>query len=67
MPFSEKARRGDFLFYTAIDSILPNPFTSHKELIPSKGYESLTDVAIYPQRFSKSHYVAAFMGKEKVS
>ena len=36
LPFSQKARNGDFLFYSATsDTVLPNPFTSVDEFIPA--------------------------------
>ena len=35
MPFSQKARDGDFIFYSALnDSILQNPFTSVDDVMP---------------------------------
>ena len=56
MPFMPEARNGDFLFYEAIDSVLPNPFSSIKDMIPSNRLEILTDIATYPYCFSSLHY-----------
>ena len=57
LPFSQRLRDGDFLFYTALnDSILPNPLTSVKDLIPTNYLERLTDFTVYPSCFSLSHY-----------
>ena len=36
LPFYSEARNGDFRFYTPIDSILPNPFTSVIDLKPNQ-------------------------------
>ena len=35
LPFSPRARDGDFLFYNAIDTILPSPFNSIDDIIPT--------------------------------
>ena len=67
MPFSEKARDGDFLFYSTIDSFLPSPFSSINHLIPENRLEVLTDVAIYPRRISKFHYAVDSMDDGKIT
>ena len=35
LPFSQESRNADFWFYTPIDSIFPEPFTSIDDLIPA--------------------------------
>ena len=57
LPFSQKLRDGDFLFYTALsNSILPNPLTSINDLIPTNYLEYVTDFTVYPSCLSLSHY-----------
>ena len=56
LPFLQKARQGDFLFYDAIDSVLPNPFTSVYDLLPKNRAEVLKEFAVYPSHYSSSHH-----------
>ena len=35
LPFSTKAKYGDFLSYTTFDSVFPNPFATAYDLIPA--------------------------------
>jgi hypothetical protein len=67
LPFQQKARDGDFLFYTPIDSILPNPFTSVNDLIPKSRLEVLTEFAFYPSCWSSYHQAAAYLDDGKIS
>ena len=49
LPFSPKARDGDFLFYsTKPHSIFQSPFTSVDDLIPSNRLQAFDEFAFYP-------------------
>ena len=58
LPFLPEAMNGDFFLYCAIDSVLPNPFTSIKDFIPSSKLESLTEFAVFPSCWSSLHHAA---------
>ena len=67
LPFSEKVRNGDFIYYSSTDSVLPNPFTSVNDLIPKSRLETLTEFAVYPSCWSSLHHAAAFMDEETIA
>ena len=67
LPFSPKARDGDFNFYSTIDSVFPNPFTSANDLVPSNRLEELTEFALYPSYWSYSHHVASLLEEGRIS
>ena len=56
LPFSPKARDGDFLFYsTESHSILQSPLTSVDDLIPANRLQDLNEFAFYPSCKSSLH------------
>ena len=61
LPFSQNARQGDFHFYEAIDSVLPNPFTSINDLLPKKRSDVITEFAVYPIYWSSSHHTTMIL------
>ena len=67
LPLSQNSKNGDFLFYSAMDSILPNPFTSINDLLPTNRLESLQEFAIYPSYWSTLHHAAAVMVEGRIS
>ena len=66
LPFSPEARKRDYYFYTQMNSILPNPFTSEADLIP-RGAGILSDLTIYPSCKSQLHYAAEHMEEGRIS
>ena len=52
LPYSSNAIDGDFWHYKAIDSDLPNPFTSVNEFIPVSSLVALTEFVSYPSYYS---------------
>ena len=48
LPFIQESANGDFLFYKAINSVLPNPFYSISDFLPRNKLEPLADFASYP-------------------
>ena len=61
LPFSPKAKYGDFLFYSAFDSVFPSPFQSAYDLIPANRLINLIEFTIYPSCWSNLHHAAAFL------
>ena len=61
LPFLPEARNGDFIFYTATDSVLPNPFTSVNDFIPANRLQDLIEFACYPSYWSSLHHAAALL------
>ena len=59
MPFSQKSREGDFMFYTAIDSLIPNPFNSINDFIPTNDLESLPEFFAYKSFWTNLHHAVA--------
>ena len=67
LPFLPEAKNGDFVFYTAIDTILPNPFTSFKDLAPNNILEPLNEYACLPSYWSSSHQAVALQDEKWIS
>ena len=67
LPFCQTARDGDFLFYTAFDSVFPNPLASIKDLAPANTLEELKEFAIYPSCWSLPHHAAALLDRSAIS
>ena len=61
LPFSQKARQGDFHFYDAIDSVFPNPFTSINDFLPKKRSDVIAEFAVYPIYWSGSHHTTMIL------
>ena len=59
LPFSHESRNGDYLHYTPIESILPNPFTSIDRMLPDTIQGHLQDLMIYPSGLSQYQYAIA--------
>ena len=55
------------MFYSVMDSVLPNPFTSINDLLPTNRIESLKEFAVYPWRWSTLHHAAAVMVEGRIS
>ena len=67
LPFSPKARDGDFAFYSANDSsALPNPFTSVNDWLPENRLESLKEFVVYPSAWSSYHHAVGLMEDERI-
>ena len=67
LPFSPKAKDGDFLFYTTTDSVFPNPFTSVNDFIPANNLQTLTEFACYESCWSSLHQTALLKNDGEVS
>ena len=52
LPFAQKCRDGDFTFYKAFNSVIPDPFTSIDDYKPKNQLERLSEFASYPNFFS---------------
>ena len=48
LPFQGKSKDGDFLFYKAINSVIPNPLKSISDILPKNKLETLAEFASYP-------------------
>ena len=48
LPFKQELANGDFMFYKAINSALPSPFSSISDFLPRNKLEPLADFASYP-------------------
>ena len=67
LPFSLNAKKGDFLFFQAIDGVLPSPFTSINDFLPKNGLEDFTDFTVYPYFWSALHHAVAFLDEKKIT
>ena len=54
------------MFYTAIDSVIPNPFTSINDFIPDNDLERLKEFAVYKSCWSNLHHTVAKRDESRI-
>ena len=68
LPFSPRARDGDFLFYKAeSDTILQNPFTSIDDVAPSNILQPHIEFMCFPSYWSSLNHAAAVGNETRVT
>ena len=68
LPFLKESRDGDFLFYTfKNNSLMPNPFTSINDVLPSNKLEPLVEFAVYKSSWSTLNHSAAFLDAGRIT